>query len=181
MARAPAEKPETEAQGGLHADFLRGFSIETLPVSSSEVAALAAQLPPGTEVYIGWPSSRGPGYIIDAARQLRAAGHRPVPHIAARRVTSRDDLAGFLRRLTTEAGVDQVLVVGGQPAEPVGPFHAALQIFETGLLEEFGIRRIGVAGHPEGHPAVAREDLVVALREKIDHGKRTGADIHVVT
>lgn len=181
MARAPAEKPEAAAQGGLHAEFLRGFSIETLPVSSSDIAALAAQLPPGTEVYIGWPSSRGPGYIIDTARLLHRAGLRPVPHIAACRVTGRDDLAEFLRRLTAEAGVDQVLVVGGQSAAPVGPFHAALQVFETGLFEEFGIRRIGIAGHPEGHPAVAREELVVALREKIDHGKRTGADIHVVT
>ena len=104
-----------------------------------------------------------------------------MPHIAARNIASRDRLAKFLQRVTSEAGVDQVLIIGGSREKPSGAFHCTQQILETGLLEEFGITRIGIAGHPEGHPEIARDELLKALRQKIAHGRKTGADMYIVT
>lgn len=162
-------------------DFVRDFSIETTPVSSREIASFGAHLRRGTTVYVVSPPGRRLGDIIETARGLHRFGFRPVPHIAARSIADRDCLANFLQQITSQAGVDQVLVVGGSRVKPVGDFHCALQIIETGLLDKFGIRRIGVAGHPEGHPVVPREEIMESLRQKVAYGRRVGAEIHVVT
>ena len=49
-----------------------------------------------------------------------------------------------------------LLVLAGSLATPVGEFHETAQILDSGLLEEAGIVRVGIVGHPEGHPDVAR-------------------------
>lgn len=173
--------PGTDAHIGRIAAFIDDFSIETVASSPREIGSFGAHLRPGATVYVGSPPTRDPGEVVDTARLLREAGFRPVPHIAARAIADRDRLEDLLHRLTSQADVDQVLVVGGGRVKPVGEFRSALQILETGLLEEFGIRRVGVAGYPEGHPAIPQEELLAALDEKIAHGRRTGTEIHIVT
>ena len=59
-------------------------------------------------------------------------------------------------------GVKQVLLIGGG-AQPVGDFHSSLQLFETGLFEEF---KVGIAGHPEGSPDISDSDLEKAMIDK---------------
>ena len=59
-------------------------------------------------------------------------------------------------------GVKQALVIGGG-AQPVGDFHSSLQLFETGLFEDF---KIGIAGHPEGSPDISDSDLEKAMIDK---------------
>ena len=59
-------------------------------------------------------------------------------------------------------GVKQVLVIGGG-AQPIGDFHCSLQLFETGLFEDF---KIGIAGHPEGSPDISDSDLEKAMTDK---------------
>ena len=172
---------ETDAHMGRIAAFIDDFSIETVPASSREITSFGAHLRPGATVYVGSPPTRDPGEVVDTARLLHQAGFRPVPHIAACAIADRDRLEDLLHRLTSQADVDQVLVIGGSRVKPVGEFRSASQILETGLLEEFGIRRVGVAGYPEGHPEIPQEELLAALREKIAYGQRTGAEIHIVT
>ena len=58
----------------------------------------------------------------------------------------------MLASYRAEAGVDEVLIIGGGVDQPVGAFDNSLQVLETGLLQKHGIRRVGVAGHPEGSP-----------------------------
>jgi methylenetetrahydrofolate reductase (NADPH) len=162
-------------------DLIRDFSIETVPISAPKITSMGVHLEHGSDVYVGWPPSRSIGAVIETAARLSRWGYRPVPHIAARSIATRDDLAQALRRLSAEAGVDQVLLVGGSRFKPLGEFHCALQILETGLFEEFGIRRLGLAGHPEGHPEVGRGDLVEALRQKLAYGRRAGVDMYIAT
>ena len=50
---------------------------------------------------------------LAAARRLHEAGCVPVPHLAARRIASRDALERRVGRLAEEAGVMDVLVIGG--------------------------------------------------------------------
>jgi hypothetical protein len=97
-------------------DLIRDFSIETVPISAPKITSMGVHLERGSDVYVGWPPSRSIGAVIETAARLSRWGYRPVPHIAARSIATRDDLAQALRRLSAEAGVDQVLLVGGRAA-----------------------------------------------------------------
>jgi methylenetetrahydrofolate reductase (NADPH) len=76
--------------------------------------------------------------------------------------------------------VEEVLLIAGGMA-PVGEFHETVQILDSGCLEEAGIRRVGVAGHPEGHPDVADDVLTWALAAKNRIARDRGLDMHLVT
>src|SRR6185295_12077205 len=54
-------------------------------------------------------------------------------------------------------------------------------ILEGGFLEKHGIRKIGVAGHPEGHKDVADPALRDAIVRKNTYADKTGADVQIVT
>ena len=79
------------------------------------------------------------------------------------------------------AGVDRVLVVAGDDGEACGEFASTLDVLSTDLLPQHGIRRIGVAGHPEGHRAIGPTLLWRTLREKQTLARRRGLEMHVVT
>lgn len=49
---------------------------------------------------------------------------------------------------------------------PEGPFEDALSVIRTGRLAVHGIRRVGIAGYPEGHPDIPAHLLWRALKEK---------------
>jgi methylenetetrahydrofolate reductase (NADPH) len=79
------------------------------------------------------------------------------------------------------AGVDDLLVIAGSLATPVGTFHEAAQVLDSGLLDEAGIRRVGIVGHPEGHPDVDDDELNRALLAKCRIARERGFDLHIVT
>ena len=79
---------------------------------------------------------------VAVARTVKEAGMRPVPHLAARAVPDRAALRRMLAELT-DVGVEDVLVLAGSLATPVGEFHEAAQMLDSGLLEEAGIRGSG--------------------------------------
>src|SRR3546814_8873360 len=49
------------------------------------------------------------------------------------------------------------------------------------LFDRYGIRTIGIAGHPEGNNAIGDETILASLREKTAFEARTDADRHIVT
>src|SRR5262245_51500573 len=106
----------------LVASFLRNFSIEITRPSDSELAALKSVLPARSPVYVpAIPNSPLPESIA-AATRVRAQGFEPVPHIAARRIESREALEDLLSRLSRWANVRRALVIGGDRDNPAGPF-----------------------------------------------------------
>jgi methylenetetrahydrofolate reductase (NADPH) len=86
-----------------------------------------------------------------------------------------------LRQLTDQAGVDQVLAIGGGLDQPQGPFASSLALLETGLLERHGIRTIGVAGHPEGEPVLRQPGVTTTHAEKVAYAARSPAALRLVT
>jgi methylenetetrahydrofolate reductase (NADPH) len=105
----------------------------------------------------------------------------PVPHIAARSIPSREALETYLGRLRDEAGVTQALVIGGGLKKPLGVFDAAIQLLETGLFEKHGIRKIGIAGHPEGTPDIAPEEVKRHTLAKAQWAADRGLAMYLVT
>ena len=162
-------------------DFTKTFSIETTVREAKRVDRFADAVPKGTWIYIAHIPGTDLQETVDLATRLRKEEMRPVPHIVGRRLETFEVLDGFLGQLAGQAGVDQVLCVAGDISAPVGKIESALQVLESGLLEKHGIRRIGVAGHPEGHREVSNAILKDALVRKNEYAKKTGAYVYVVT
>ena len=161
--------------------LLAGASLELSSRDPAEIDACADLLEPGTAVTISMPPGQTYHGIVTLATRLKRAGFRPVPHVAARRIASRDALDEYLARAAGEAGVDSALVIGGDSDRASGPFESSLALLETGLLQRHGIAHVGVAGYPEGHPRIAASALDAALAAKKGLARSAGIDLQVVT
>ncbi|MEZ5696797.1 MAG: methylenetetrahydrofolate reductase [Sphingomonadaceae bacterium] len=75
----------------------------------------------------------------------------------------------------------RVFLVAGDPPQPEGPFSDTLQMTRTGIFEDNGITAIGIAGHPEGHPAVSAPQLWDWMERKIEEITGRGMAPLVVT
>lgn len=162
-------------------DLLSGFTTETTPAAAAKIEDYRAHLLPGAPIFITFLPGSSFADTIAVAVRLRREGFNPVPHFAARSVPSRRFLDESLARLTGDAGVDQVLLIGGALNRPLGEFSNTMQLLETGLFDRYGIGRIGVAGHPEGSPDIPDDQIRAALAWKNAFAKRTGASMYIVT
>ncbi len=156
-------------------------SFETTARPQSVAETIDAPLPRDASVYITALPGIGQDAVVAAAIRLRQAGLNPVPHLAARSYARADALDALLRRLTGEAGVSDLLVIGGDIDRAAGPFTSSLDLLESGALERHGIRRVGIAGYPEAHPRIPAEALEAALAAKIAYAKAAGIAVRVVT
>jgi len=161
--------------------LLKDFSVETTPASAAKVASFADHLAPGTVVNVTFLPGSDPADTVAVAKRLRAEGFEPVPHVAARSITSRAMLEGLLGRLSAEAGVTQALVIAGGVDKPLGPFTSSMDLLETGLFQNHGITKLGVAGHPEGSPDISETALKDALLWKNRFAGETGLDLYIET
>ena len=110
---------------------------------------------PGTTVFVNHPPSVTHHDIVAACARLRRAGFVPVPHVAARRLASFTQASDFLQRAVGEAGVDRILLIGGDDS-PVGPFRASLDLLATGVVERHGIAPCRVRRLSRGPPGDRR-------------------------
>jgi methylenetetrahydrofolate reductase (NADPH) len=157
------------------------FTIETTPASAIKVADFRAILRAGTTVYITFLPGSDFADTITTAKRLRDEGFNPVPHLAVRSLPGKVFLEDALARLRGEANVTEVLCIGGAVKTPLGEFADTMQVLGTGLLDKHGIRRIGVAGHPEGSPDIPDAEIAKALAWKNAFAQRTSAQLYIVT
>ncbi|MEB2528710.1 methylenetetrahydrofolate reductase [Kocuria rosea] len=160
---------------------LDGFSLE---MTGKDVAALheaRSVIPQGTRINVTYLASEDLNTRVAAVKAVQELGFVPVPHISARRLESQDELEGFLERLREVNAVEHVFVVGGDPATPAGPYPDALSVIRTGLLEKYGVREVGIAGYPEGHPDISSEVLWRHLEDKTAELRERGLSTVVLT
>jgi methylenetetrahydrofolate reductase (NADPH) len=165
---------------GAAGSFAARFSVEATRPTADEVAAMAAALPRGTEIYITAVPKLTADELVTAATRIRASGLEPVAHIAARMLPSAAALDELMRRLTGEAALTRLLILGGD-AEVFGPFADALSIIQKGRLGTYGIVEVGIGGYPEGHPRIPPARLEASLDEKIALAAAQGLAVHIVS
>jgi len=151
------------------------------PSHTADAAAIAALLPAGTPVFLNHLPGHDLGASLPALLAIRAVGLEPVPHLAARRVFSRTQVAEFLRRAVADAGVHKVLLIGGDDAHAVGAYADGMSLLRDGVLAECGVREVALPGYPEGHPRVAAELLERAFDDKLRLAQQQGLGVSVVT
>jgi methylenetetrahydrofolate reductase (NADPH) len=160
---------------------MEGFTLETTPASAAKVASFRDHVRPGTPVYITFLPGSDFNDTIALAARLRREGIEPVPHIAVRSLPDLAYVESSLARMRDEAGVTRVLLIGGAVPKPVGAISDSMQVLESGLFDKYGIRQVGLAGHPEGSPDISDEGIAKALAWKNAFQQRTDAKLYLVT
>src|SRR5579872_183562 len=178
-AVAPVEAPHDQLKRAVIA-FARRASTEISPHDEKLLDDLTPLLPAGTPVYVAHTPKASLEDVVRVAGRVQSLGFTASPHIVARRMPSEEKLRNMLACLR-EQGIEQALLVAGDLHQPLGPFRSTLEVIATGALEGAGLKRIGVAGHPEGHPSVGPEELLAALRAKQEFAARSGIAVHIVT
>jgi methylenetetrahydrofolate reductase (NADPH) len=156
-------------------------SLEMNADRAGDARTIADLLPTGTKVYVNHLPRNALSETLKSLKALCAAGLEPVPHVAARRVSSRAALKTFLKRAVDEAGVRKVLLIGGDDPQPSGPYRDGLGPLGDGLIAECGIQEVGLAGYPEGHARIPRAALERAMDEKLAMVSAQGLSAYVLT
>jgi methylenetetrahydrofolate reductase (NADPH) len=117
--------------------------------------------------------------MIAPAARLRRAGLLPVPHVGVRHLGSAAQLQRFAARLAGEAGVDRILIIGGDRAQPAGPYDCSLAVMQTGVFQKVGIVRTAVGGFPEGNPNLCDIALDEVLAAKLNFARSAGLELSI--
>jgi methylenetetrahydrofolate reductase (NADPH) len=135
---------------------------EVIPVD--DILDQVGNLPTGATVSVTASPRKGMAATIDLAVRLSDLGFEVVPHLSARLLSGRAELAAILDRLD-RADVTQVLVVGGD-GERSGPFPDGFSLLIA--MKELGHRLtgVGIPAYPEGHPNIPVDRLDAALLAK---------------
>ena len=157
------------------------WSIETTPNAAKNISSFTDFLAPKTSVYVTFLPGSDVMETVQVAERLNKEGMKPIPHLAARSLLDRSQLDNLLGEFVNRAAVDEVLIIAGGVKKPIGDFANSMAILKTGLLQKHGIKKIGVAGHPEGSPDINDLDLSKALFEKNDFAVNQSLNIYIVT
>jgi methylenetetrahydrofolate reductase (NADPH) len=162
-------------------DILDDYSVEMTGKDVPSLNEARALLRPGTRVNVTYLGNEDFGMRRTAIRAAAGWGFTPVPHISARRLPSQQALEEFLGALREDGTTRDVFVVGGDPAQPAGPYRSSLDVIRTGLLEKYGIGSVSISGYPEGHPDISDDLLWSAMAGKSREITERGITGNVVT
>jgi methylenetetrahydrofolate reductase (NADPH) len=173
-ATAPAADTTAAALGV----FAARASVEVTP-KAARPDEVAAALRPGSEVFLTHLPDARIEERARGCRALRDAGMRPMPHVAAKEAVDAATLDGEIARLL-DAGATGIMLIGGGGSQK-GPFRDSGSLLASGVLQRRGVTRLGLAGHPEGHPQVDEATLEAALRDKLALAASFAQDVRIVT
>lgn len=138
--------------------------IEIIPAQGI-VEQVQALVPRTTTLSVTCLPHHGIERTMRTAVELSDAGYTVVPHLAGRSISSRAELTEIVRGCDA-TGIREVFVIGGDRKQPAGVYDSALPVLEDIAQYTGGTMRAGVAGYPEGHPAVSLVDLLDGLLAK---------------
>jgi methylenetetrahydrofolate reductase (NADH) len=170
--------------GALHegiAALARAASIEMTWRDVGELEACRSLLAPGTLVFASFLPEQTWRQTIETCAAIRDAGFEPVPHIPVRHLDAVAAFEQLAEDLYVKAQVQRVLLIAGDLPETVGPFSTTLDALHSGALAARGIHRIVVAGHPEGHPKLTREELREVEQDKVAFAESHGFELTFLT
>jgi methylenetetrahydrofolate reductase (NADPH) len=162
-------------------ELVSNYSLEMTGKDVPGLIEAKDSIPAGTKINVTFLGNEDLEMRVTASKAVRDMGFIPVPHISARRLSSQDQLEEFLGRLQEVGATDSVFAVGGDPAEPEGPYPDSLSVIQTGLLQKYGVKEVSIAGYPEGHPDIAKDVLWRHLEDKSAALKEQGLDATILT
>lgn len=162
-------------------ELLANASIEIALREGDKLPEAVPLLPSNCCVYVPSLPARPLALSLPLLAAIRAQGLDPVPHVAARRVGSHAELAGFLTHAVRDHGVHRVMLIGGDESASSGPWHDSVELLASGVLRDAGVREIGIAAYPEGHPKIAQDALRRAFQRKLELAAAQNLGVYAVT
>jgi methylenetetrahydrofolate reductase (NADPH) len=140
--------------------------FEIIPMKG--VDAQLEHLPQGLKVTVTASPTKGTEPTLELAERLARDGHLVVPHLSARLMSGRDEIARILERLE-HLGIDEAFVIAGDAEMPAGPYEGAADLLEemTGLGHH--LTSVGISGYPESHAFIPDATTIAAMARKAPH------------
>jgi len=142
---------------------VREAYMEVFPTDTIE--AKLDVLEPGSYIAVTCSPTKGVDVTLDMSERLALRGFKVVPHIAAKMVRDKVHLREIVAHLD-DLPIISIFVPGGDADRPLGDYDTALSLLRDIAELEHKFTEIGVAAHPEGHPAVTDDELLDALLRK---------------
>jgi methylenetetrahydrofolate reductase (NADPH) len=147
--------------------LIRDARYEVLPTAKVEMAILE-HLPVGQTVTITSSPSKGLAATLDLTERLAGQGFHVVPHLAARMISGRAELAEIVDRLVG-LGIDNIFVPAGDADPPAGDYAGAVDLLEDLTAMGAPFAQVGVTGYPQPHPTIHDDVTVQAMWDKRRH------------
>ncbi len=163
------------------ARLAREASIEINVQDLKDLEASRKFLTGGQRIFVSFLPKQTWEQTEEACRALKETGLEPVPHVPVRLLTDERMLDEVLGRLVRGGGAEEVLLLSGDYPQGAGSLSRVEDALRTGVLTKYGLRRVSVAGHPEGHPKVAVEEIRRAEKAKAAYAEEAGLQASLVT
>ncbi len=140
---------------------------EVLPTAKIETTVVGS-VPRDVTLTVTASANKGIAATLDLTERLIGHGYQVVPHLAARMISGRGELAEIVARLK-ELGVDNVFCPAGDADPPAGDYVGALALLEH--LSEMGrpFGHVGITGYPESHPDIEDDVAIQSMWDKRLH------------
>lgn len=158
MASVPSD-----ASADTVSSLLADARFELMPFESFDEQV--EHLPDGATVTITASPTLELEATIDAAERAAKDGYEVVPHVSARYVHNKEQLADICERLTA-VGIGDIFVPGGDREEPIGEFESAYDLLVALETLEYEFEEVGITGYPEGHEFLSDETLSESMTNK---------------
>jgi methylenetetrahydrofolate reductase (NADPH) len=162
-------------------ELMEDFSLEMTGKDVPGLLEARDRIPAGTRINVTFLGNEDLEMRVAAAKAVLENGFVPVPHVSARRLKSQGQLEEFLGRLQEIGASERIFVIGGDPVTPEGPYQDSHAVIASGVLQNFGVREVGVGGYPEGHPDITHDLLEGALLDKAAALQDQGLKMFVIT
>lgn len=143
--------------------LLQNTRYEVLPTPTIE-DKLLEHVPVERTITVTASPSKGLEQTLDLTERLTGHGYVAIPHLAARMVRDKDELAEICDRLTGK-GITRVFVPGGD-ADPPGAYPDALSLLEELAALGNPFTHVGITGYPESHPTIADDLTIQSMWDK---------------
>src|SRR6476646_9481769 len=145
------------------ARLLENARYEVLPTATIE-DKLLAHVPVDRTITVTASPSKGLEPTLDLTERLTGHGYVAVPHLAARMVRDKAELAEICDRLTGK-GISRVFVPGGDADTP-GGYADALSLLEDLAALGNPFTHVGITGYPESHPTISDDLTIQSMWDK---------------
>ncbi len=156
-------------------------TIEITPKGAAKIDNFQEHLKLDSEVFVTFLPGSDFADTLSTVEKLQQQGMKPIPHIAARSIVSKEILNEMLGHLSSKHQITHALLIGGGVDEPLGPFASTIEVLETGFFQKHGFTQLGIAGHPEGSPDISTLSIKEALLAKNEFAISNNIGMYITT